>query len=344
MSSISVTPVIVVFSPHPLAWTWYEQDTRGRAEWLFYNEDPKNGLERFIQRPHLARVVNAFRCVSEAIRRRAAAVAAHSRFSTFWIAVALKFYRSDIPLVACSFHFEVLPHGLRRTVMAWAYRRVQRFIVHSEIERQRYAGHFGLPVEKFDLVRWGVQPSIVDIENGPPAISGDYLCAIGKDGRDYRTLVLAMRQVPEIPLVIVAQPHNLAGVDIPPNVTVLFNVPMEQAMNVMKHSRFMALPLLTNETSCGHITIVSAMFGRKAVIVTDSIGIADYFPPNDAAPKIAAGDANAWAAALRLLWNDRDFCESCARKGQAFALRYCTHEAALENTLAVFRRVGLDLA
>jgi glycosyltransferase involved in cell wall biosynthesis len=342
--SMTSVPEILVFSPHPSAWRWYESDMAGRARFIFHNEEPKSALERKITKPRLSRILGAWRCARQATLDGAAAIAAHSQFSTFWVALALRALRSNVPLLSFSFHYAILPLGIRLTFAKWAFSRVARFVVHSEPERARYAHHFGLPLDLFDLVRWGVEPASVETGEAPPVVPGPYICAVGKDGRDYRTLIEAMQGLPDLNLIVVAQPHNLKSVAIPDNVKVLINIPLPDAMNIIQYCQFMALPLETGETSCGHITIVSAMFCGKAIVATRSVGISDYFPENYPAPTVAAGDVEGWRNALSAVARAASLQQRCGELGRSFALHYCSHEAALRNSLEVFRRAGVEVS
>jgi hypothetical protein len=336
-------PTIVVFSGLSASWNWYADDCPGRARWIFHTEEPKNFLERVIQRPRLSRVFGAFRCVRSAERESATAIAALSQYNTLWTSVAMYLLRCRRPLLSFSFHFAKLPTGARLLLAKWAFSRVKRFGVHSTVEKERYSRHFGIPVDRFDLIRWGVRPSSVETEEAPPPLDSAYFCALGKDGRDYRTLTEAMKQLPELTLVLVAQPYNLTGCDIPGNVKVFCDIPRTEALNILKHSQFMALPLERNDTSCGHITLVSAMFCHKAIVATESTGIADYFPPDYAAPRVAAGDVDGWVGTLRQMAKDRHRLEQSATSGEEFGLSYCTHDAAYRSTMDVFRRAEIRI-
>jgi glycosyltransferase involved in cell wall biosynthesis len=337
-------PTIVVFSGLPSTWQWYAKDCGDRARWIFYTElEPRTLLERYIRRPRLSRVFTAFRCVRSARRASAAAIASFSQFNTLWTALALRLLHVDKPLLAITFHFSKLPTGARFLLSKWAYSRVARFSVHSEVERERYARHFGIPVERFDFVRWGVEPSSVDIAERPAPLAGPYICALGKDGRDYRTLIEAMKRLPHLVLVLVVQPYNIAGIDLPENVKVYCDIPREDALNILKHSQFMALPLESNEISCGHITIVSAMFCRKAIVATRSSGIEDYFPPDYDAPMVPAGDVDGWVHALQEMTTDPERLKRCEVSGEEFGRRYCSHDAAFRSTMEVFRRAGIPI-
>jgi glycosyltransferase involved in cell wall biosynthesis len=255
----------------------------------------------------------------------------------------MKLFGPKVPLLSFAFHFSKLPTGLRLKLTKWAFSHVDRFQVNSEVERERYARHFGIPVERFDFVRWGVEVSSVSIEDAPRPMEPSYISALGKDGRDYATLVAAMKQVPELTLVLVAQPYNLNGVDIPKNVKVYCNILRDQALNILRHSQFMVLPLESGEASCGHITLVSAMFHHKAILATQSSGIADYFPAGYDAPALPPRDVNAWVEALRALASDPERLERCAAACEEFGLLYCTHDAAYRGTMQVFSRAGIAL-
>lgn len=343
LHSSQEVPTICVFSGNSSEWNWYARDCQDHVRWIFYNEDPKSFVEKRIQRPKLSRIFGAFRCVRGSIRERAVAIAAHSQFSTMWCAIALRLLRVRTPLLSFSFHFPELPTGIRRALLRWAFVRVERFTVHSEPERARYSAHFGIPMTRFDLIRWGVQASSLEFDT-PSPVTGKYICALGKDGRDYVTLLSAMKQLPEIKLVVVARPYNLVGVDIPDNVEVFYDIPLGVAIGILKGSQFMVLPLKNDDSSCGHITIVSAMFCRKAIVATSSSGIADYFPNDYDSPKVLARDVDGWVKALRAMINNPDRIRKCVSVGEEFAHLYCSHDEACKNTLAIFRKTGIPIA
>ncbi len=85
--------------------------------------------------------------------------------------------------LAFSFNYTVLPAGMNRRLMARAFRAVERFVVFSTLERGIYARHFDLPVDRFDMLHWGVQAPQVD-PGAPPQGQGDYICALRRQGRD----------------------------------------------------------------------------------------------------------------------------------------------------------------
>jgi glycosyltransferase involved in cell wall biosynthesis len=242
--------------------------------------------------------------------------------------------------LAFSFNYTTLPGGLARSLTARALRRVERFVVFSTLERGLYADYFDLPAERFDMLYWGVRAPQIDLRD-PREEQGDYICALGSQARDYATLVSAMRRLPALRLVIVAAPGNMAGIALPSNVTVRTNIALGQAMNILAHSRCMALPLNGSTVPCGHVTIVSAMHLGRPVIATESAGLTDYILPGVTATTCPAHDVAAWVDALSCAHDDPATAGRLGLAGQRFAREHCT-EARVVDYFRAFLRAGRD--
>ena len=177
-------------------------------------------------------------------------------------AIGMRIRRVQTPHIAWSFNFSTLPRGLTHRLMTAAFKDVDRFIVHSTIERQIYADYFDIEPERIDVLLWGVGEPQAE-SPAMPFQPGDYICAVGGNGRDYKTLFAAMKHIPEITLHAVLRPNNIVGLEIPPNVQLHINIPREQANNILAYSRFMVLPLASAKIPCGHVTLVAAMYLKK---------------------------------------------------------------------------------
>lgn len=97
-------------------------------------------------------------------------------------------------------------------------------------------------MERFEFLHWGVRRPDVDAPD-EPIVEGDYVCAIGRNSRDYRTFIESVKRLPEMLVVMVVPPDNLTGLDLPPNVRVFAEIPIGQTMNILAFSRFMMLSL-----------------------------------------------------------------------------------------------------
>ncbi len=221
--------------------------------------------------------------------------------------------------------------------MVRSFRNVDRFIVYSSLEKELYPAFFGIPPEKIDVVLWGVGAPPVSPEY--PLVDGDYACALGGNKRDYGTLLKAAELKPGIRLELVVRPQTLKDFTLPPNVNVRVNLPLAETMNILKFSKFMALPLDGDLIPAGHVTLVSAQHLGKAMIITESKGVADYILPGVNALTCPPGDAECMAEKMELLWEDRKTRENLERGGKNFATRHLSEEHVREHLARVIREL-----
>ena len=278
------------------------------------------GLQNFV---NLGRLSAALKSVRLARRNKGAVLVTHGPTLAAWCALFARLLGVDVPILAHSFNFVALPGRLKLVVFRFALARVRHFVVFSQVEREVYAAAFHLPIERFEFLHWSVQPPAVASPDDPVE-AGNYVAAIGGNARDYPTLIEAARELPDVRFVLVVRPENLAGLKVPQNMSVHCNIGFGEAMNILYHARFMALPLNDAQVPCGHVTLVAAMHLGKAMVVTDSRGVRDYVFDGENALLVEPKSPAALAAAIRRLWDDREFCGRLAEHGRLFAAKSCT--------------------
>jgi glycosyltransferase involved in cell wall biosynthesis len=321
------------------SWKWFAP-VFDQVRWEFFGAQPSVWLERSIFRPSLASWRSCWHAARAARRGRAAMFFSHDARITFRCAQAIRVQQARLPHVAWGFNFTTLPRGPLRRLMAAAFKRVDRFIVYSTMEKEVYTDYFGIDPRRVDVVLWGVGHPQVE-PKGMPLETGDYICALGGNARDYRTLFAAMARLPEIPLVAVLRPENIAGLTIPANIRLHFNIPSGWANNILAHSRFMVLPLSAQDVPCGHVTLVAAMHLRKAMIISRSMGVSDYVQDGVNSLCVPVGDADALAQRIGELWNNRRLADELADAGHAFALRNCSEDSIKSHLKKVLLDYGL---
>lgn len=270
-----------------------------------------------------------------------AILVSHGPRMTMYGALANRVRAKRFLHLAYSFNFTQLPRGAERKGVQAAVRHVDRFAVFSTMERALYARYFDLDPERIDMIHWAARPPRLD-PAAPRAVPGDYLCAVGSQARDYATLVEAMRGLPAVRLVIVANAASMQGLHVPPNVEVRLNVPLAQAHDIIAHCRFMVLPLTGSEVPCGHVTLVSAMHLGKAIVATRSEGITDYLLPGVNGVTAEPADPADLARQIGRLWESRGEAERMGQRGLAHALAHCGEAQAVEyfrGVLAAPRRL-----
>ena len=309
------------------SWKWFQDkiENKREYEWKFYNSAPKNIFEKYIKKPNLARLRACFSAGRDYKKGKIEILVSHLPIYTAWSEYFSGKKKDNRFHLAFSFNFTNMPNEKQAKFMRKQFKKVDRFTVFSNYEKNFYSKYFEIPIEKIDMIHWGVaKPEIVEMER---VIKGDYVCAIGGEGRDYKTLALAAEKLPNIKFVIVAREKNLEGINFSENVEVYTNLPLDKTMNILKNSLFAIVPLVTRTTPCGHVTIVSAMHLGKAQIVTYSEGVTDYI--KDRETGIFTEDKNSEDMIKKIdeLYNNRELREKIEINAEKFAGEYCTEEA-----------------
>jgi glycosyltransferase involved in cell wall biosynthesis len=205
------------------------------------------------------------------------------------------------------------------------------------MERGLYAERFGVPIERFSFMRWGVAPPIAT--PGPRTIDKPYVVALGGEARDFATLCDAARRLPKISFVLIVRPTSLDSIAVPDNVTVHVNLPFADAWSLVWHAEAALIPLRSQQTPNGLVTLVGGMHLAKAQVVTDSAGLSDYVEDGRTALLVPAGDSRAFAAAIERLMSDPVLRDRIGEQAQAFAAEHCSEAVTVEG----FRKLALEL-
>ncbi len=145
-----------------------------------------------------------------------------------------------------------------------------------------------------------------------------------------------MRDLPTLRMVIVGRPHSMAGIDPPENVTVFTNLPQAQTWAIAAGSRGMIIPLRTDSTACGHITLIGAQMLGIPLVITRSHGVEDYVTHGETARLMPAAEVAAMRAAIMALVEDLGHTAQMAATAQARALS----GNGLDMWLAYFREIA----
>jgi glycosyltransferase involved in cell wall biosynthesis len=324
-------------------WRWVaDQPALAGYRWEMLDATRKSWIEERVTRPNLTRYRVALRAASAAVHRDPALVISHQPRVTCLTALALRARRARVPHIGFTFNFTDLPGRPQRELMRRAFRDVDLLFTFSTFEIDLYAATFDLPPERFRMLHFGFDPAPpAPGEEGASGVEGPYLAAVGGEGRDYRTLFAAMRALPDLHLEVVSRPHVVADLDVPPNVTVRTNVPVEETHRLMRGAELLVLPLSHSEVPCGHVTMVTAMHMGKAQVVTRSTGVSDYVADGDTALLADPGDADDLAGAIRRLWDDDALRTQVGERGRAFAAAHCTDRHVAEVVAGYLAERGL---
>jgi glycosyltransferase involved in cell wall biosynthesis len=157
--------------------------------------------------------------------------------------------------------------------------RGDHYIVFSEWEIGLYQANLGIDAERMHFLPYG-DWSGADEPANPAAANpdmGDYYFAGGYSNRDYPALIAAFRNIPaQLLIVCSALNKELDAIDIPPNVTILRDLPGDQFDTYLRDAKACIIPLKHDTGASGQSVMLRLMRNRKAIIATDFGSIRGY--------------------------------------------------------------------
>ena len=303
----------------PPDWRFLEPYSHDPAlSWSTHHGRPRNALERLVTRPALGRYRAVLSAVREARAHPRATLVSHlPRVAAATNAARAKLC-PDAPHIAFAFNFTDLPEGKDRTRLTRWLAGIDSYVVFSRYEQALYNDHLALPEDRITFLPWTMDPPQVSAEPEPGS-DRPYFASIGGEGRDYALLADAMRALPHMRMVIVARPYSVTGIDFPENVTVHTNLPGPRTWRIAADSLGLVVPLKSDRTACGHITIVGSQHLGLPLLVTRSLGIEDYVTDGQTGLLTEAGDKDSLISKLRLLADDRAAAQHMGSAAQAKA-------------------------
>ena len=307
-------------------WCWLKSEFNALS-WQHYSSQSVH-IPQFIPKQLAVKRYIAARQTALAAQTLKSIFVAHGPMPIAFGAMQAKKRCPETPFLAYALNFTDLPKNVLRGMLSKAYQHPSKFVTFSSLERKLYADYFDIAIEKIDMLHWAVHPPTIDL-TALPIEAGAYICALGSQARDYKTLFAAMKTLPHIKLVVVANKESVHGLSIPANVSVHTHIPLANAQNILAHSQFTVLPLRDSSVPCGHVTIVSAMFFQKAIVVTNSAGVYDYVENEKNGLFTAQQDVQDLSNKIAELWEDKAKTKALSQAGLAFANKHCTEKTVV---------------
>jgi glycosyltransferase involved in cell wall biosynthesis len=210
----------------------------------------------------------------------------------------------------------ILPRGYlkrwrRRTLLRWVAQGAARIVVHARRQVEAYEKAFDIAPGKFVFLR--CQSSLYGACY--PVNTGDYIFAGGDSGRDYATLIEAVRDLPCRVMIAALRRDHFRGLTLPANVQIVTLDP-ERFNLEMAGARLVAVSLQRGLLhSGGHQGFENAMTLGKAVVVADDWA-EDYIEDGTTGVLVPAGSAGALRTALSRLLDDPELVRLIGEKAK----------------------------
>ncbi|MBU4062170.1 MAG: glycosyltransferase family 4 protein [Alphaproteobacteria bacterium] len=220
--------------------------------------------------------------------------------------------------------------------------KVGTYFTVSTQQRDVLVQKAGLPADKVVFIHHSVDADFYDPSKAPAASGEGYVFACGLENRDYATLTAAAAQVPW-PVRVQAYGFfpqaDARDEGLPANLEInRTRLSHDDLRARYAGARFVVVPLHAVPYAAGATGILEAMAMGKAVIATQSSGLADYIAP-DTILKVPAGDPARLADAMGALWRDPAACEEMGRANREWVLRHASIE---RYTAAIADRILAD--
>lgn len=223
---------------------------------------------------------------------------------------------------------------IKRWMQSYLFSGVDLIFVSAKNEIETYASRFNMPREKFRFL-----PFHTDIVNPEMITTHDgYILSAGKTGRDYQTLIDAVKET-DAKLIIVSDEYHSRGLEVPANVRLLVNIPYNEYIELLKNCWFVVVPLQKVVKSTGQVVILEAMGFGKPVIATETIGTADYIETGVNGMLVPLKDPRALKAAMMNLMTDKHLYSRLAAAGLNAVKKRHTFEKYVETILDAAREV-----
>jgi glycosyltransferase involved in cell wall biosynthesis len=198
------------------------------------------------------------------------------------------------------------------------------YIVFSEWEIGLYQANLGIAAERMHFLPYG-DWSGSDAPASPDAPSsgeGEYYFAGGYSNRDYAALIAAFHNVPaQLLIVCSALNKELDAIDIPPNVTILRDLPGDQFDTYVRDAKACIIPLKHDTGASGQSVMLRLMRNRKAIIATDFGSVRGYIIDGESGLLVKDIEHDLPAIIARIEGDPR----ATATMGEAAYQRYCRY-------------------
>jgi glycosyltransferase involved in cell wall biosynthesis len=257
-------------------------------------------------------------------------------------AMLLKLTTTRVPHVAI---FSWISKRKKATLLKLAHSHIDRLILMSSVQRDFAVQRLGIPLSKIAFLRWPVDQKFWR----PMNVEADMICAVGREMRDYGTLIRAIWNL-YIPCHIAAGGDVEAGKKdawkeaieeagpIPPHIS-LGKKNYVELRELYGRSRFVVIPLLPTDTDNGTTSILEAMAMGKAVICSKAKGQVDVIQDGRTGLYVQTGDPKALRDAIQYLWDHPDEAERMGKAGREYIEKNHTLDQFVGNLKAIVEEV-----
>jgi glycosyltransferase involved in cell wall biosynthesis len=167
--------------------------------------------------------------------------------------------------------------------------------------------------------------------------SEDFILSVGKEQRDYQTLLKAIAGT-DIKLVVVASSpwsSNEVKIENRDQVSVLSNIPYEELKSLYAKARMVIVPLHDVDYAAGVTTLLEAMAMGKPVIVSNTKGLSDYILHDETGVYFTPMDDLELRDTILTLWEKPDHLSRLGRNARQVVEESMNIDLYVDNVVEI---------
>jgi glycosyltransferase involved in cell wall biosynthesis len=242
-----------------------------------------------------------------------------------------------------------LKRVIKKTVFPLLARHgMDRLVIPAPRQRKLVIERWRIPAERVVAAKWTVDTRFWHPVQG----TGETICSVGREMRDYGTLIEALRLL-EVPCHIATgasvlnpvsrsddpRASNVSAQALPAGVTSGHKSAVE-LRELYGRSRLVVVPLMPTETDNGTTAILEAMAMGRAVIITATGGRTEILEDEVNCVLVPPRDPGALRAVIEELWKDPDRCAQLGAEGR----KRVVAEHSIDQWLTAIRDAAADVA
>lgn len=160
---------------------------------------------------------------------------------------------------------------------------------------------------------------------GAPVEADGYVLSVGREQRDYDTLIEALRPL-RVPSVIVPgstwSHRGLSSMSVPEHVQIREGLSYLELRRLYQDARVVVVPVHPGTRYAAGVNgVLEGMSCARPVVATDTPGLKDYVEDEVNGRRVPAGDPVALRSVTQELWEDRSLADSLGQAGRQTVVR-----------------------
>jgi glycosyltransferase involved in cell wall biosynthesis len=278
--------------------------------------------------------------VSQAVRARRTGASVYISLSER-VGIPLALLRPNRPHLMIA---HLLTSGQKQAVArrTGCLRDTELTLVFSRAQERYLREQVGLDERQARFIWAKVDHRFYTPPDAPPR--DGYVLSVGREQRDYQTLVEALRPLGMRTVIVPGSPWSHRGgtpLDVPDHIQVRAGLSYPELRRLYQGARVVAVPVAPGTSYAAGVNgILEGMSSARPVVASDTPGLSGYVEDGVNGRQVPAGDPAALREVIEELWEDRTGAERLAAAGRESVVQGRTVEHFVDRVAGLVETLG----